>query len=231
MMMPMMIDPLALVLMLVLAGFAGIVHMWLKSTYAKYSEVPVSRGITGAQIAQAIMDREGVRDVSIECVDGIMSDHYDPTHKVVRLSEAVYHGRTVAALGIAAHEVGHVLQHAQGYAPLALRTYIVPVAGLGSNLAPILIMVGLMLSIPQLAMVGLSLFGAAMVFTLITLPVEFNASSRAMAQLSSGGVMTADELNGANKVLNAAAMTYVAAAVTAIAWFAYYALIIMGRRD
>jgi len=225
-------DPLALLLTVILAAFAGVVHMWLRGTYNRYSQVPVYSGLTGAQIARRIMASEGINDVEIEMVPGEMSDHYDPIHKVVRLSPDVYNGSSIAALGIAAHEVGHVIQHARGYAPLALRTYVAPVCSIGSNFAPILIMIGLMLSFPQLAIVGLWLFAAAVAFTLITLPVEFNASSRAMVALADGRVMTAEELGGARKVLNAAAMTYVAAAVTAITWFLYYALIIMGaRRD
>ncbi|MBI1317964.1 MAG: hypothetical protein GC168_03310 [Candidatus Hydrogenedens sp.] len=231
MMMPMMLDPVALMLTLALAAMAGIVHMWLKSTYAKYSEIPVRRGITGAQVAQAIMDREGIHDVSIECVGGVMTDHYDPMHKVVRLSEGVYYGTTIASLSIAAHEVGHVIQHARGYAPLALRTYIAPVCSIGSNFAPMLILFGLILSIPSLATAGLWLFAAATAFTLVTLPVEFNASSRALVQLSDGRMMSEDELGGARQMLNAAALTYVSAAVTAIAWLLYYVMLINGRRD
>lgn len=233
----MMFDPLSMLVFFGTAAMAGVVHMWLKSTYGKYSQIPVQSGITGAQMARRIMASEGITDVELEMVPGEMSDHYDPTHKVVRLSPAVYNGSTIAALGIAAHEVGHVIQHARGYAPLALRTYLVPVCGIGSNLAPILVVIGVVLSqmaVPfgmPLAYLGLWLFAAAVAFTLITLPVEFNASSRAMLALADGRVMTEDELYGARKVLSAAAMTYVAAAVTAIAWMLYYVFLVMGRRD
>lgn len=233
----MMFDPLSMLVFFGTAAMAGVVHMWLKSTYGKYSQIPVQSGITGAQMARRIMASEGITDVELEMVPGEMSDHYDPTHKVVRLSPAVYNGSTIAALGIAAHEVGHVIQHARGYAPLALRTYLVPVCGIGSNLAPILVVIGVVLSqmaVPfgmPLAYLGLWLFAAAVAFTLITLPVEFNASSRAMLALADGRVMTEDELHGARKVLSAAAMTYVAAAVTAIAWMLYYVFLVMGRRD
>ena len=142
----MIFDPLAILITIVLGAFAGLVHLWLKSTYNRYSQVPVQSGLTGAQIARRIMASEGITDVDIEMVPGEMSDHYDPMHKVVRLSPAVHDGRTVAALGIAAHEVGHVIQHARGYAPLALRTYLVPACSIGSNLAPMMIMAGLILS-------------------------------------------------------------------------------------
>ena len=226
----MIISPGSLVVFVLTAALAGIVHLWLKSTYAKYSQIPVQSGLTGAQIARRIMASEGINDVTLEEVPGQMSDHYDPTHKVVRLSPDVYHGTTVAALGIAAHEVGHVIQHARGYAPLALRTYLVPVCSIGSNLAPYLVLIGMMLSFMPLAMLGVWLFAAATLFTLITLPVEFNASSRAMLALADGRVMTQDELGGARKVLNAAAMTYVAAAVTSVAWLLYYVMMVMGGR-
>lgn len=237
-MMPMTFDPLSWLIFFGTAAMAGVVHIWLRNTYGKYSQIPVHSGLTGAQIARRIMASEGIHDVDIEMVPGEMSDHYDPMHKVVRLSPAVYNGSTVAALGIAAHEVGHVIQHARGYAPLALRTYLVPVCSIGSNLAPILVLIGVVLAqmaVPfgmPLAYLGLWLFAAAVAFTLVTLPVEFNASTRAMMALADGRVMTDEELYGARKVLNAAAMTYVAAAVTAIAWMLYYVLLVLGsRRD
>jgi Zn-dependent membrane protease YugP len=229
-MMP-ILDPIALVLTLVLALGAGAVHMYLRSTYAKFSQIPVYSNLTGAQIARRIMASEGINDVAIEMVAGEMSDHYDPIHKVVRLSPAVHDGTSIASLGIAAHEVGHVIQHARGYAPLALRTYIAPVCSIGSNIAPFIILMGLLLSLPGLATLGLWLFAAFVGFTLITLPVEFNASKRAMLALADGRVMTADELYGARKVLNAAALTYVAAAVTAISWLLYYVFIVMGAQN
>jgi len=232
-------DPLSLMIFIVTAALAGIVHLWLRSTYAKYSQIPVMSGLTGAQIARRIMASEGINDVDIEVVPGEMTDHYDPSAKIVRLSEAVYGGTSIASLGIAAHEVGHVIQHAKGYAPLALRTYMVPVCSIGSNAAPMIIMAGVILSqmmSPQIgmpiAMLGVWLFAAAVAFTLITLPVEFDASRRALIALADGRVMSQDELGGARRVLNAAAMTYVSAAVASILWLLYYVSIVMGtRRD
>lgn len=232
----MMFDPLSMMVFLFTAAIAGIVQFRLKSTYAKYSQIGTQSGLSGAQIARRIMASEGINDVQIERVDGQMTDHYDPAHKVVRLSEGVYDSTSIAALGIAAHETGHVLQHARGYAPLALRTYLVPVAGFGSSLAPALVIIGVILAQMQigfgmtLAVAGLWLFAAAVAFTLVTLPVEFDASRRAMLALADGRVMTQDELYGAKKVLSAAAMTYVAAAITAISWLLYYVWIVMGQR-
>jgi len=222
------LSPAGILLALALAGLSGIVHMKLKSTYAKYSQVPARSGMTGAQVAMAIMRREGIDDVEIEPVRGQMTDHYDPLSKTVRLSEGVYNSRSLAAQAIAAHEVGHVIQHARGYAPLALRTYVAPVAQFGTNLGPLLVIGGLMFQFQPLAAIGVWLFLAAFLFTLITLPVEFNASSRAMVQLADGRVMSEDELPGGKSVLNAAALTYVAAAIAAFANFAYLALMVFG---
>jgi Zn-dependent membrane protease YugP len=200
--------------------------MWaqwkVKSAYTKYSQLGVRSGMTGADIARLMMRNENIEDVELETVAGEMTDHYDPIHKTVRLSEAVYHGTSIAALGIAAHEVGHVIQHARGYAPLALRTYIYPVANLGSGLGNTMIFLGFMLSAFGAAFgslvltVGIWLFAGFVAFTLITLPVEFDASRRAVRALSNGDIMTEEELGGARSVLNAAAMTYVASAAVAV---------------
>ncbi len=206
----------------------------VKSVYAKYSQVGVRSGTTGADIARWIMQSANVNDVSLECIPGQMTDHYDPRSKTVRLSEGVYHGRSVAALGIAAHEVGHVIQHANSYAPLALRHFMYPVSSFGSAVGMPIIFIGFMLTyvgfaVPWLIQLGIFLMIAAVAFTVVTLPVEFNASSRAMRALTSGGVMTDEELAGAKKVLDAAALTYVAAAAAAVMQLIRILLISRGR--
>ncbi len=198
---------------------AMIFAMWaqwkVQSTYARYARVPAGNGMTGRQMAAAIMNRNGVNDVKIEPVGGTLSDHYDPRSKTVRLSEPIYAGDSVSAIAVAAHEVGHVLQHAQGYAPLALRASLVPVANFGSMLAMPLFFIGWFFGRGQLVWLmdlGILFFAAAVVFHLVTLPVEFDASKRALAQLTSSGAIAPGEVAGARKVLNAAALTYVAAA-------------------
>jgi hypothetical protein len=205
-------------------GPAILVSMWatfvVKSTFARYTKERTRGGVSGAQAAREILRANGITDVSVEQVSGFLSDHYDPRKKVLRLSPDVYSGTTVAAVGVAAHEVGHALQHSQGYAPLAIRSSLVPVASLGSQLSWILIVVGFV--IKPLLLVGIALFGASVLFSLVTLPVEFNASSRAMVQISTLGLLSAEEEKGARKVLSAAAMTYVAAAITAVLTLLYF---------
>ncbi len=200
----------------------------VKSTYAKYSEIATRSGLTGAQVAQRIMDNAEVRvgggasaySVGISCpirlVAGQLSDHYDPRDRTLNLSEGVYHGRSIAALGVAAHEVGHAIQHANAYSMLMWRNAIYPLSSFGSTLAWPLLLGGLFLGITPLLNLGILLFSVAVLFTLITLPVEFNASSRAIKALAGGGYLTDDELDGARKVLSAAALTYVAAAAMAV---------------
>jgi Zn-dependent membrane protease YugP len=203
----------------------------VKSTYAKFAQVPNKRGITGADVAKAILtdagvslgtgSRDSVRGQScgIECIGGHLTDHYDPRARVLRLSEDVHNGTSIAALGIAAHEVGHAVQHAKMYGPLALRNIVYPLCSIGSTLAFPLFFVGLFLPVGlgNLVIQGaIVLFSLAVFFTVLTLPVEFDASRRAVRALSSGGYLTQDELGGAKKVLTAAAMTYVAAAAMAI---------------
>ncbi len=211
----------------------------VKSAFSQYSKVRTQRNVTGAQVARALLDAQGLHNVTIERVPGRLSDHYDPRSKVLRLSESVYDQPSVAAAGVAAHEMGHALQDASHYRPLGLRSAFVPAANLGSRLGPLLFMGGFMLNIfvnsPigfYLAWLGVIVFAAAVVFTLITLPVEFDASKRAKKLLSSNGILFEDEMVGVNKVLNAAALTYVAAAVSAIGQLLYYvALLGGGRRD
>ncbi|HEU68577.1 MAG TPA: zinc metallopeptidase [Candidatus Acetothermia bacterium] len=185
----------------------------VRSTYAKYLNVPLARRITASQAAELVLREAGVSGVRIEGTNRPLGDHYDPRTKALRLSAPNSH--SVAAVGVAAHEAGHAIQHARGYAPLALRSTIVPVASFGSQLAFPLFFIGLFFQSDLLVNVGIILFSAAVLFTLVTLPVEFNASRRAVAALSSGGIVTREELGGVKRVLTAAALTYVAAAAMA----------------
>jgi hypothetical protein len=208
----------------------------VKSAYKKYSKVPMARNLTGAQVARSLLDAQGLYDVTVEETQGFLSDHYDPRHRVLRLSPDVYRSPSVAAAGIAAHEMGHALQHKAGYAPLHLRSALVPAAQFGSNLAPMIFMLGFLLQIFGLAFgyaiawFGVALFGLAVIFTLVTLPVEFDASRRAKQLLSSSGTLIGNEMVGVNKVLDAAALTYVAAAVAAIGQLLYYVMLLGGGR-
>jgi len=193
-----------------------IAQFMVKSTFAKYSKVQCSKRITGQDSAALLLKANNIRDVRIEAVGGSLTDHYDPSSKVLRLSQPVYNQNSIAAVGVAAHETGHAIQHARGYGPLFLRSTLVPVANIGSMLGPYIAMAGLFLAMPMLLNIGIILFGGAVLFYVITLPVEFNASARAIAILRSNNVLTKDELNGVKKVLTAAAMTYVASALTAM---------------
>ena len=204
----------------------------VKGTYAKYSRVASQSRVSGAETARRILDSSGAGHVKIERVSGKLSDHYDPRKKVLRLSQGVYDSKSLAALGIAAHEAGHAIQHHTGYAPLHLRNGIYPVANLGSTLAFPLFFIGFIFSQgPSILMdIGILLFAVAVVFSVLTLPVEFNASKRAMAQLRDGGFLQGRELNGAQKVLSAAALTYVAS--TAMAAMQLLRMFILrGARD
>lgn len=199
----------------------------VKGSFARYSKVASRSGLSGAQVARAILQANGIHDVTVEPVAGHLSDHYDPRSKTLRLSEPVFHQTSIAALGVAAHEVGHAIQHAHGYVPLQFRSLWVPVAGFGSNLGIwIIILAAIMGGVdgaPLLTWLGLGLFATATVFTLVTLPVEFDASRRALVTLEGSRVLAADELPGARKVLNAAGMTYVAAAASSLMMLLYWA--------
>lgn len=212
-----------------------IVPLWaqakVKSTYSKYSKIATSSKMTGAQVARQILNDNGLFDVTVEETRGILSDHYDPRSKTVRLSTDNYHGYSMAASAVAAHEVGHAIQDAENYAFLRFRSTLVPVANLGSNLSFFLIIVGLFLNMMNLAVVGLLFMAGAVLFQLVTLPVEFDASSRAMGQLVSGGYITNREERDTRKVLNAAAMTYVAAALVAVMELIRFALIVFANRE
>lgn len=228
----MFFDPLYLLFALpgLLLGFWA--QSRVKRNFNKYSQVPTSRNVTGAEVARQLLDAQGLYDVAIEETQGMLSDHYDPRGKVLRLSPAVYRTPSIAAAGVAAHEMGHALQDAGGYFPLQIRSALVPAAQFGSSLAPWLFIGGLLLNFTGLAWVGVIMFAAAVLFTLITLPVEFDASKRAKQLLVSNGVLIGDEIKGVDKVLDAAALTYVAAAVSAIGTLLYYVLLLTGgRRD
>ena len=201
---------------------AMIFAMWaqwkVQHTYAQFQKVGAANGLSGRQMAESILKRNGLDGVAIEEVGGVLSDHYDPRVRKVRLSTHNYHDRSIAAIAVAAHEVGHALQHAHGYAPLAIRSAIAPVAGFGSTLAFPLFLVGFLFgngSLLWLADLGILLFSGAVIFQVITLPVEFDASKRALAQLTETGAVAPQEVSLAKKVLDAAALTYVAAAAVA----------------
>lgn len=227
------IDPVYLIFML--PGL--LLSLWasakVKGAFNKYSRVPVSTGLTGAEAAREILENNGVTDVRIERVGGMLSDHYDPSKKVLRLSPKVYGSNSVAAVGVAAHEAGHALQHAGGYAPLALRTAIAPVASLGSNLGIWVIFAGFIFNSIGLVKIGIVAFACAVLFSLITLPVELDASRRAKALISRYGIVQGSDAAGVAKVLNAAALTYVAAAVSSILTLLYFLLRagLLGGRD
>lgn len=208
-------DPTFILLLpaLILAFYA---QSKVSGTFERYLRIPSRKGFTGADVAREILRRSGIYDVSVEAQPGRLSDHYDPRTKVVRLSSDVYHGRSLAALGVAAHECGHALQHSQGYAPLAIRNAIVPMAGIGSQMAFPLFFFGLLLRADFLMTLGILLFSTAVVFQLFTLPVEYNASNRAVAVLEGSGFITDDEVGPVKQVLGAAALTYVAATVMSV---------------
>ncbi len=200
---------------------AIILAMWsqsrVKSTYAKYSRIRSQRGLSGAQVAERILRDNGIHNVRVEETQGVLSDHYDPTTRTVRLSPHNYRADSLAAVAVAAHECGHAIQHARAYSPLALRSAILPVANIGSSpLIWVLVMAGFLFSFPALIDAGIVFFSGAVLFHLVTLPVEFNASSRALAILSSNGYLATAEQEGARKVLNAAALTYVASATVSV---------------
>ena len=217
---------------LILVVPALIVTFWaqikVQTTFKKYNQIGTRGGLTGAEASAAIQRQNGIH-VPLEMVKGSLSDHYEPRANVIRLSETVYGVRSIAAVGVAAHETGHALQYAQGYAPIQIRNAIVPVTRIASGLSIYLVLFGLLIWEP-LAMLGVAFFGLSVVFQLLTLPVEFNASARAMKALRESGTMTEEELTGARKVLTAAAMTYVAALFLSLMSFLRLLLIVGGRR-
>jgi hypothetical protein len=202
----------------------------ISGTFRKYSRVPGKNGYTARDVARKVLDMNGLTNVKIERVRGNLTDHYDPRKQVLRLSDSVHGSTSIAAIGVAAHEAGHAVQHSTGYVPLLMRNTIAPIAGFGSNLSWILILGGLVLDRFQLIQIGIIFFLAVVIFQLITLPVEFNASKRAIALLSEGGIITSQEIGPARKVLNAAALTYVAAALTAVLQLLRFIMLANRRR-
>ena len=209
-------------------GVPLVMGLWaqnkVKRTFERWSQVPVSNGMTGAQAAAEVVRASGLRDVEIRSVEGRLSDHYDPRNRTLNLSADVGQAATVAALGVAAHEAGHAIQDARGYVPMRVRQTFVPVASIGSSLAFPLIFLGFILGSLGMVNIGLALFTAIVLFQLITLPVEFDASRRALVALREGGLLRTAELDGARQVLSAAAWTYVAAFVAALAQLLYFFL-------
>lgn len=212
-----------------------LISLWasakVKNTFAKYSNVRVMNGLTGAQAARQILDRNGLQNVQVVRVSGKLTDHYDPRTQIVSLSDSTYNSPSVGAVGVAAHECGHAIQHNVGYGPIKARTAIVPLANVGSSLSVPLIFIGFFLNLLNLVYVGIVLFGLAVLFQLVTLPVEFNASRRAMECLSEYNMVTPEEGQGVRKVLTAAALTYVAALLTSLLQLMYYLTIANRRRS
>ncbi len=220
-----------MILFIVTLAVTLLVQVWLRRTYSRWSKVENTSRLTGAQTARAILDANGLHNVRVEAVPGQLSDHYDPRARVVRLSEDNYNRASVAGAAVAAHEVGHAVQHAKAYAPLAWRSALVPVAGIGGNFGPIIVVVGAMLGAFGLVQLGIVLFAAAVVFQLVTLPVEFDASRRALVQMEALGIATQGDVGGSRQVLNAAALTYVAAAASSVAYLLYYLSMFMGGEE
>ena len=212
-----------------------IIPLWaqgkVRSAYSKYSKKPTSSQMTGAEVARKILDENGLYHVNIEQTKGTLTDHYDPRSKVVRLSPDIYHGRSMASSAVAAHEVGHAIQDQEDYAFLRFRSALVPAANLGSNLAFVLIVIGLFLGSAGWFLLGILFFSAAVLFQLVTLPVEFDASNRAMTQLISTGIIRNEEERETKKVLDAAALTYVAAALVAVLELVRFILLFLNSRE
>ncbi|WP_040211641.1 zinc metallopeptidase [Clostridium polynesiense] len=212
---------------------ALLISLWaqtkISSTFNKYSRVHSTKGYTAAEVARMLLNESGLQDISIEQVSGNLTDHYDPRNRVLRLSQSVFHSTSVASIGVAAHEVGHAIQHKESYTPLVLRNTIVPLANIGSNFSWMLFFLGIILGYPSLTTFGILLFSGVVLFQLITLPVEFDASKRAIRILADRSILVNDEVISAKKVLNAAAMTYVAATLMAISQL--FRLIALSNRN
>jgi Zn-dependent membrane protease YugP len=216
------------------AMFIMLATQWyVRSTYSRWGQVPTRNRISGAEAAQRLIQRNGLYDVTVEGVQGSLTDHYDPRKKVLRLSSGVYQGSSVASLAVAAHELGHAMQDKEGYTPLRLRAALVPAVNIGSTLGWVFLLIGIFLRITPLAWLGVIVFGLGAVFALATLPVELNASARAREMLAASGIIVGeDEQRGVRSVLNAAALTYVAALITSLLQVFYYVSLVtgMGRR-
>jgi uncharacterized protein len=226
----MFFDPLYIVVMIVSAALSFGAQLWVMAKVRSQSQVPLSSGLTGADVAARILKKSGLPGVGIEVSHGFLSDHYDPSTRTLRLSQESYYGRSVAAAGIAAHEAGHALQHAQGYWPMKLRQKLVPLANLGTQLGVLMVVIGLLVGLLGLAKIGVVIFAGFVVFTLVTLPVEIDASSRAKAALAESRLLPRHELAGVSSVLTAAAATYVASALTAILQLLYYVVRLQGAQ-
>lgn len=228
------LDMTYIVLVMPFVLLAMLASARVNSTFEKYSHQKSQRGITGAEAARRVLDANGLQHVRIERIGGNLTDHYDPTADVIRLSDSVYADTSTAAIGVACHEVGHAIQHAVGYVPIKVRMAIIPATNIGSKLSIPMIILGLLLASasPQLlilAYIGVALFGLSAVFQLVTLPCEFNASSRALQSLEQFGLLTDEELKGSRKVLRAAAMTYVAALAVTLMQLLRFVLIVASR--
>jgi Zn-dependent membrane protease YugP len=213
---------------------SGLASWMVRSAFNKYSQVPSSRGITGALAAQMLLDGAGIRDVRVVPTHGYLSDHYNPVTKQLALSESVYHSHSIAAIGVATHEAGHAIQHANNYAPLWIRSALVPVANIGSTFSYLLLAMGVWMGWMGLVYTGIFLFGGMLLFQIVTLPVEFDASARAKRLVVETGIIDARERTGVDRVLNAAALTYVAAVVTSLLTLLYFLMragLLGGRRD
>lgn len=218
----MLFDPLYL--LFILPGLA--LSMWAsfrtKSSFDKYAQVRSARGLSGAEAARIVLDREGLQDVTIERANGFLSDHYNPATRSLALSEPVYDSRSIAAIGVATHEAGHAVQHARHYKPLWLRSTLVPTASIGSSIGYLVMLGGLMLQASNMVLVGAVLFSMVLLFQIVTLPVEFDASARAKRLVLDHGIVTSSEREGIDRVLNAAALTYVAAAFSTLLTLLYF---------
>lgn len=217
-------------LVLIGAVLSMIASSKVKTTYAKYGKVASRNGLNATDAARTILDNAGLRHVRIERISGDLTDHYSPNEMVLRLSDTTYHSRSIAAIGVAAHECGHAIQHAEQYAPLSIRNSIVPVVNLGSKLSWPMILIGVLLGLAGFLKIGILLFSLTLVFQVITLPVEFNASARALRILDDSNMLDDEELRGAKKVLSAAAMTYVAAAIASLLSLLRLMILYGGRR-
>ena len=209
--------------------FALYAQMKVQSTFAQYQKIYNKRGYTGASIARKILDENGLHSVRIERINGHLTDHFDPSSNVVRLSDSVYDSQSVASIGVAAHEVGHAIQHATSYGPIKIRSAIIPMTKIGSTLAFPLVLIGIIMSTQWLISFGIFLFTAVVLFQAVTLPVEFNASSRALKTLENYNILNDEELRGSKKVLSAAAMTYVAALVSSL--LSLFRLLLIANRN
>ncbi|MDD2956218.1 MAG: zinc metallopeptidase [Oscillospiraceae bacterium] len=223
-------DPYYWVLIIPTLLFALWAQMRVQSTFKKYSQVGNWRGLTGAGAARMILDANGLQNVAVERISGNLTDHYDPKNHVICLSDSVWGSTSVGAVGVAAHEAGHAVQHAVGYFPIKIRSAVIPVTNIGSRLSVPLILLGAFFQAQPLVTIGILLFATVAVFQLVTLPVEYNASARAMHVLGESGILSGDELKGARRVLSAAALTYVAALLTALAQLLRLVLL-FGRRN